>query len=311
MRSLEESAWIGVEHCPVCGSGDNSRLGQLKVEEYRFGDERIPLPPEGVGLSQCRNCGLVFKTVLPSPSFLAEVFSRQTGKVWAGSYDFADEVELIRRLIGKRDADLLDIGPSNGGLLRAFSDKEGRRSALDIIKHPGLEDWLRGEFIHGLAESKELSWSGKPYDIVGMFDIAEHFYDPEQAFSNLRTLVKPGGFVVVETGDAQSYWPQQFGVHRWWYACLFEHHIFWSRACLELIANRHGFRFVGFQQKRHKDRSTVSLMRDLVTTLKSLSYRVRPDLHIRLARAMGKSGTQPWSPFTRDHFRAVLRRDND
>lgn len=311
MRNLEESVWMGVENCPVCGNAENSQLGKLEVTEYYHGGERIPLPPKGIMLSQCRNCGLVFKNTLPSPRFLAEVFGRQAGKVWASDYDFADEAELIRRLMGGRNFDLLDIGPSNGGLLKAFSDSGGRRSALDIVEHPGLEEWLRGEFIHGLAESEELSWNGKSYDVVSMFDIAEHLYDPERAFSNLRALVKPGGFLVIETGDVQSYWPQKFGVHRWWYASFLEHHIFWSGECLEHIANRHGFRLTDFQQKRHKQRSTVPLKRDLVTVIKSLFYRLNPDLHIKLARKLGKSGTQPWSPFVKDHFRAVLRRDDD
>lgn len=238
---LEESAWIGVKSCPTCGREDTSQVGKLAMEEYQFGDERIPLPPKGVGIIQCRNCGLVFKDTLPSPNFLTEVFSRHAGNVWAGDYDFSDEAHLIRELVGDREFDLLDIGPSNGGLLKAFSETDGRRSALDIVKHPGLEEWLRGEFIHGLAESDELSWSKEPYDVVGMFDIAEHLYDPQQAFSNVRALVKPGGFVVVETGDVQSRWPRKFGVHKWWYACLFPHHIFWPRPSIERIASQHGF----------------------------------------------------------------------
>lgn len=310
-NELEESMWISVEACPACGNESSSPLGKLAIEEYRFGDERIPLPHGGVEISQCRDCGLVFKNTLPSAQFLAAVFRRQKGKIWAGEYDFSEEVELLRNLGSTSSFDLLDIGASNGGLLKAFSDTEGRRSALDMISHPGLEEWIRGEFISGLAESKELSWSGEPYDVVGMFDIKEHLYDPEQAFSNLRLLVKPRGFVVAETGDVQSYWPRKFGVHRWWYACLFEHHIFWSRYSLERMANRHGFCLIDFQRKRHKDRSKISLKRDLLAVTKSLSYRLNPEQYMKLARAVGKNGIQPGSPFTRDHLRVVLKRADD
>lgn len=306
----EELVWIAVESCPACGNEGSSPLGKLLIEEYRFGDESIPLPQEGIEISQCLDCGLVFKNTLPSPRFLAEVFRRQKGRVWAGGYDFSEEAELIRGLVGASRFDLLDIGASNGGLLKAFSDTAGRRSALDVISHPGLEAWIRGEFISGLAESKELSWSGEPYDVVGMFDIAEHLYDPEQAFSNLRFLVKPGGFVIVETGNAESRWPQKFGVHRWWYACLFEHHVFWSRYCMESIANRHGFRLMDLQPKRHKDRGEFSLKRDLLTGMKSLSYRLSPEQYVRLAKMLGKNGIQPGSPFTRDHLRVVLKRED-
>lgn len=298
-------------NCPACGSENSSWVGQLAVEKYQFGDEQIPLPADGVKLIRCYDCGLIFKDTLPSTSFLSAVFSRQAGKVWAGDYDFSDEAAAIRNLFGNKKFDLLDVGPSNGGLLKALGNTDGSRSALDIVEHPGLAKWIRGEFIHALVESKELSWSKKPYDVIGMFDILEHLYEPAQAFSNLRLLVKPGGFLVVETGDVQSYWPRKFGAHRWWYACLFEHHIFWSRESLERLAGKYGFQIIDFQVKRHKERGKVPLERDLVTVGKTLAYRLNPDLHVKLARTLGKSGMQPWSPFTRDHFRAVLRKSVD
>jgi SAM-dependent methyltransferase len=301
--------WISVDKCPACGRRDSSEIGRLAVEEYRFGEECIQLPEDGVELYKCRECGLVFKDTLPSASFLSDVFGRQAGNVWAGDYDFSDEARLIRELLGGARFDLLDVGPSNGGLLKALHDAKGARSGLDVVEHPGLSKWLRGEFIQALVESGELVWSGDPYDIVGMFDVLEHLYDPAQAFSNLRDLVKPGGFVVVETGDVRSYWPEKFGAHQWWYACLFEHHVFWSKESLERLAGEHGFQIIDFQDKRHKERGKVPLKRDIVTASKTLTYRLNPDLHVKLARRLGKSGMQPWSPFTRDHFRTVLRRN--
>lgn len=310
---LEESVWIGVTSCPACGEEDNPQLGRLALEEYQFGDERIPLPPEGIRLSQCRHCGLVFKKILPSPLFLAEVFDRQKGKVWAGDYNFSDEAGLIREIVGDKEFDLLDIGPSNGGLLKAFSETDGRRSALDIVKHPGLEEWLRGEFIHGLAESDELSWSNEPYDVVGMFDIAEHFYDPQQAFSNLRALVKPGGFVVVETGDLHSRWPRKFGVHRWWYACLFPHHIFWTRPSIERLASHHGFEVLEARRKQHKEQATKRFTGEMLypaealQILKSLIYQVAPGSYEKLQKLVGKPGVPPRNVLSRDHFQLILR----
>lgn len=302
--------WINVNRCPACGSEDRSNLGRLAVEEYRFGDEIIPLPPEGIELSRCGNCGLVFKDKIPSTGFLSEVFDRQAGKVWTGDYDYSDEARMIRELAGREKFDLLDVGPSSGGLLKALADSEGARSALDVVEHPGLEKQLRGEFIQDLIESEELNWSKEPYEVVGMFDILEHLYNPGQAFANLRDIVRPGGFVVAETGDVKSYWPEKFGAHRWWYACLFEHHVFWSRESLERIAEEYGFQISDFQNKRHKERGQVPLKRDVLTTAKTLTYRLDPDRHVKLAKKFGKSGMQPWSPFTRDHFRVVLKRSN-
>lgn len=247
--------------------------------------------------------------MMPSPGFLAEVFARQAGKMWAGGYGFAEETQEIARLMGDDSFDVLDVGASNGGLLKALDGGSGRRSALDVVMHPGLDRWVRGEFIRGLADESNLSWSEKPYDVVTMFDVAEHLYRPNQAFANLRRLVRPGGVVMVETGDVCSTWPQRHGAHRWWYACRFEHHVLWSKRSLGDIAARYGFRVLEFRGKRHKERADMPVWRDLVDIVGVALYRLAPGGYGSLTRLAGKYRPQPWSPFTRDHFRVVLRRD--
>lgn len=303
-----ESRWLVVEACPACGSASEVCSSTLRVGEYRHGDERIPLPLQGVRLVTCGECGLVFKDVMPSPSFLAEVFARHVGEMWASGYDFAEEAKLVRDLVDSNACDILDVGASEGGLLTALHDLHGRRSALDIVMNPALGPSLRGEFVHGLADSGELFWSGEPYDVVTMFDVAEHLYVPSQAFVNLRRLVKQGGFVVVETGDVGSSWPRKFGIDHWWYACRFEHHVLWSRESLEKLAMEYGFRAIQFQPKRHKERTKMPLWRDLVDFAGVAIYHVSPASYGRLTRLVGKYRPQPWSPFTHDHFRIVLRR---
>src|SRR5215216_1910198 len=191
----------------------------------------------------------------------------------------------------------------------ALKGMSGRRSALDVVMHPGVDQWICREFIHGLADSGDLSWSGKPYDIVTMFDIAEHLYDPNQTFSNLKRLVKLDGFVVVETGNLDSFWPRKFGSNRWWYTCLFEHHIFWSRASIQNMASKHGFQVSYFQNKRHKSKPVLPLPHYLPLTAVAMLYRLMPAKYSKVAKVVGdktgiqrlKAGVQPWSPFTQDH----------
>jgi hypothetical protein len=142
-----------------------------------------------------------------------------------------------------------------------------------------------------------------------MLDVAEHLYKPDQAFANLRQFIKPGGFIVVETGDVESSWVKRFGVGHWAYACLFEHHIFWSKQCFEYIAAQHGFRVLDVQRKRHKRASITPLRRKLVEAGKAGLYQLTPSGYRKLVRAVGRTGTQPRSSFTRDHFRVVLQRE--
>src|SRR5215208_5853207 len=309
----QEQSWLFIEACPLCHSSEGCCLGRLQLQAYRFGDEIIPLPANGIKLVRCQSCGLLYKDVLPSPGFLEQAFMRQAGTIWPNNYDFADEVRLLHRLTAGRPFDVLDIGPSNGGLLKslALNKLNGRRSALDIIKHPGLTRWVRGAFIRGLVDEKDLAWSEEPYDIVTMFDIAEHLYRPHQAFANLRHFTKLEGFIVIETGDVESSWVKRYGACHWWYVNLFEHHVFWSKQSFEYAALQHGFRIFNFQNNAHKESRTLPLTHKLVNTAKLGLYQLAPIGYKKLAQVVGKHGIQPRDLFATDHIRIILQSERE
>ncbi|NJR76205.1 MAG: class I SAM-dependent methyltransferase [Scytonema sp. CRU_2_7] len=68
-----------------------------------------------------------------------------------------------------------------------------------------------------MIDAPKLAWSSKQYDVVTMFDILEHLYNPRNVFQNLVSLVKEKGYVLIETGDTDNYWPQRYGIENWWY----------------------------------------------------------------------------------------------
>lgn len=300
--------WRIVSACPSCNSLNKKDLGLLPGFSYKFNDEDILFPSEGISVVSCGECEQVYKTVVPSAQILSEIFTRQAGKIWVNKYNYYSEVKMINNLIGKVSFDLLDVGASNGNLLKACADIEGRRSALDVIRHPGLNDNLRGEFIEGLLDDVNLPWSRKPFDIVTLFDVFEHIYNPNYAFKNLRALTKDGGIVFLETGDVESYWPKKIGVNQWWYVCQLEHHIFWSKRSLERIAAIHGFEIIYWSYKRHKSELRNFFLRIPKDSLKLGLYRISSKGYAWLVEAMGKQGIQPCSPFAKDHFQACLRK---
>lgn len=153
-----------------------------------------------------------------------------------------------------------------------------------------------------------MTWSHEPYDIVTLFDVLEHLYRPQLAFANLRTLVKQGGLVLIETGCAENFWPRYFGVNQWWYVRLIEHHIFWSKQALEKIAAAYGFEIVSWDERRHKSRRHVGLIEVVDDLLELGLYCVAGDSYATIAQLFGKQGNQPWYPFAKDHLRACLRK---
>ncbi len=302
-----EEGWIRVTECPACRSKECTLLAKLKETEYCHHTQRIPFPREGVSLLCCDRCGLVYKSSILSRTSLSSVCSKLEGQVWSAGYGFEEEVTLIQTLAGKGEFDLLDIGAAGGWLLKAVGHLPGRRSALDMTKEAGLDAYLQGEFIMGCLDGETLDWSGEPYDVVTMFDVAEHLYDADKAFSRLRDLTKNGGVVVLETGDTKGFWPAHFGVERWWYVHRFPHNIFWSVGSLTKIARRYGFNVVSVHRKRNKDVQRLSLRGQTAAVIKSFIYGLSPALYRRLLGRVGTGVMHPRNVIGKDHMRVVLK----
>ncbi len=83
---------------------------------YVFGSEEVRIPDSGIAMIECGACGLIYKSTVPDPGFLAEVFERQASKKWLVPYDFSAEAAAVRRLMGRAAFDLLDVGAAGGGV---------------------------------------------------------------------------------------------------------------------------------------------------------------------------------------------------
>jgi len=304
------AGWINIENCPACGDSKCTHHGTLTSKLYHFGKAVFPLPASGISIAECNTCRLYYKTVLPTPAFLAEAFENQAGEVWDDDYNFISEKNQIENILKNDHFDLLDVGPSNGALLNAFRNTSGRRSGLDIVQHPGLEKHLQGEFIHCLIDDERLNWGQQPYDVITAFDVLEHFYNPATAFRNLHALLNKDGIVMIETGDISSYWPSKHGANRWWYTNLLEHHIFWQPESIVFHAHKHGFKVLSVAAVRHKSWQSKSILEKLNKTILFDLWRISPTLYRKINDSRGKptENVIPWSPLTIDHMSIIMKK---
>lgn len=304
---INNSNWLSRSACPICGVETLLKdLGKIEDSSYQFGRGLISTPASGISLSQCESCSLVIKNVIPTSNFLSEMFIKEAGHVWDVEYDYKSEISSILQY-ANAPFDILDVGPSNGDFLKNIAPYSNRRSGLDIVQHPKVGQHIRGEFITGLLDSESLSWSGEKYDIITIFDVFEHLYNPKAAMKNLRSLLKPGGLVFIETGDASSLWPMKYGLPTWWYVRLFEHHVFWSKKSLMLIAKRYDFEVISTVSKRHKRWPYESLAFVAISAIRSGLWRISPLLFKKIRALQGKSIRQPRSPFVSDHLLMALK----
>lgn len=288
--------WLEQPACPSCG-GEGRVAGELFKQGFRLGSAEATAPPAPIRVRTCKACGLVYKDILASPALLTKMTEAAHGGLWTSPYGYADELAAVRRIDEGALHDVIDIGAAGGGFLDQMP-ADARKSALDIVRFDTLE--ITGEFITGFLDDPALEWSGDAYALVGMFDVAEHLYDPAQAFTNLRRLCRAGGLVIIETGDSDSVRVSQ--LPNWYYLNLVEHHIAWNRTALQDILARTGFEVVEFTRKHHKNHCR----RPFKQRLKAQFFALAPRLMQKIWSLAGRSLDVP-ALDRADHMRFILR----
>lgn len=299
-----EPAWKSLESCPACLRPSRTIVGSLGIKHYVFGSSRVKLPRSGVALARCDGCGLVYKLVVPAAGFLKTITALEQSALWLPTYDFAAEIDAIDAHYPSLACDLLDVGAAGGEFLRAAAAGQGRRSALDIVRFDRLTVSGDGEFIRGFIDDPVLDWSGKPYDVVTAFDVFEHVYAPPRAMANLHALAKPGGIVIIETGNTDSVAARE--LDRWYYLAYFEHHVAWNARAITALAERFAFDVLSIETKRHKlfERAVFAPK----AALKYHCFRLSPKIYHAIQYWGGYDGSTPIRPNAKDHMRIVLRR---
>jgi 2-polyprenyl-3-methyl-5-hydroxy-6-metoxy-1,4-benzoquinol methylase len=206
--------------------------------------------------------------------------------------------------------DVLDVGCFDGGFL-AMLPPQQRRLGIEI--HEGAADRARqlGVEIVG-GDYSELEWLDATYDCITAFDVIEHTLDPLEFVTLLAGRLRPGGVLILATGNADALtWRLMNGAY--WYCWLPEHVSFISPRWCRRNARSAGMQVETMREFSHGNASFLQATGELG---KNLLYRGLPrfttHLRRRLSGAARGRPTLAESPpswmSARDHFFAVLRK---
>jgi len=197
-----------VIECVCCGGGDLQPvldLGAMPLADRLVapGDER-PEPRFPLRLVRCRSCSLAQVTEAPPPRVLfgdGFPYHSRFSETLVASFR-AHAAALIRERALGADSLVIDLGSNDGAMLEPFMEAGVRVLGIDPAEGPAAEAERRGiptrrEFFDASA-AEALRAEGLEADVVIGKNVLAHVEDPIGFLAAARSLLVPGGVVVVE-----------------------------------------------------------------------------------------------------------------
>jgi SAM-dependent methyltransferase len=215
-------------HCCLCEEDDAEPLAVGEDFEYRTS-------PDTFLTVRCRQCGLVYLNPRPTLQELSRIYPSDYY-----AYDFSAEqfgfVYKVRRLLEARrllsccqdlpdNARILDVGCGDGfhlSLLRQFGQPNWHLEGIEP-NHLGVLAAQRTGLTIYPDIIQSLNLPKASYDLAFTIATLEHVDDPVQVLEAVRSLLRPGGRVVIVTDntDTLDFWLAQ---HRYWGGYHFPRH---------------------------------------------------------------------------------------
>lgn len=206
-NAMLQPATPSLHDCPACG---------------RLTPQPLLYEKNGCRIHRCADCGLGHTDASgfdPRAYYTEAYFSGGHADGYADyraaepvlRREFAHVVRFIRRY--KASGRLLEIGCAYGFFLeeaRAHFDVTGIEIAADVA----AQARARGlDVRQGLADAATLAPLGT-FDVIVLLDVIEHLPDPAAVMQLIAAHLKPGGIVVLTTGDFASLLARALGA-RW------------------------------------------------------------------------------------------------
>lgn len=254
----------------------------------------------------CDSCGLVRHGAMPTEAELADFYARQYRKAYHN--ESAPSARRVRRAWLKARRVQSALRPHLNGGERVFEAGAGigcNLLAFARAGHPvegvepnvGFQEFARGRLGLNVAAASVFDWRPeRPYDLILLIHVIEHFRSPSAAFRKLHGLLSPGGRLYLECPSLAT--PFSDASEQFHYAHTFT----FTPATLLKMAERHGFTacevYSGGWGQNHK----------------ILFERVRPDPNVDLGS--GREETleiltqfrRPWKRYSLDYVKRRARR---
>lgn len=284
-----------MKDCRICGKETYAfvRISSDELSEP-FLDRMLRSQVPELKLRRCRHCGCLWANdARQDHEVLAKAYERVTDSYFDSQENDSRYLRFYKWLeqlakghISGRS--ILDVGCGDGIFLSALSDEWDKQ---------GLEPSASGTSLASTRNldvaSATLDTSPRQYqvDLISALDVIEHVIDPHEFIDSMKRHLRPGGVVLLLTGDADSFAARIAGP-QWSYLRWCGHISIFSKFGLQKLVESHGFEVLDWRRCEHPS-SPGGLA----------WWRVHLLEPARQVLGRNKS----WYPFWRDHQALVAR----
>lgn len=233
------------DKCPVCGSKKTTELypSTIDLKKLSFTYTKTPDSNKTFRVVKCNNCTHVFCNPLPKNIYknYEDVVDEEYLKYALSLQISANEVLPIVKSYTSKGI-LLDVGCATGEFLSVAKAFGYLVEGLELSKWSS--DIARKKDLNIYRQSIETHAKKYPcrYDIITLFGVIEHFEFPLDEMKNLNKLLKPGGLLVIWTGDVNSI-TSKILRKRWWY-WQGQHIQYFTKKSLNLLGKLCGIKHI-------------------------------------------------------------------
>jgi SAM-dependent methyltransferase len=231
---------------------------------------------------KCANCDHYYTELKVSLEEAYEIYSDKYffgGEVGYPDYKCEKDIliqrgEYYANKISKKikPGKVLDIGAAAGFILRGFENMGWQ--GIGIEPNASMVEFgrqvIKVDLRHGTLETIELD---SKFDLVIMIQVIAHLFDLNSSIKNVINLLKPGGYVLIETWNRSSMTAKLFGRH--WHEYSPPSTLnFFNKETLDNLLNRFNFHKIqsGWPQKKIMSNHAKSLLKHKMVNSMRLNF---------------------------------------
>lgn len=280
--------------CPVCFSHNTIciRPQTLDIKRLSFTYEFSPESQKTFRVLRCKDCTHVFCSPLPKDLYknYEDVVDKEYIRHFKTRELSAEAVlKTIKKIIptGK----ILDVGCATGDFLRVAKTNGYEAEGLELSKWSSEIASKNGLKVYRNTLKVHANKFKDKYDIITLWGVIEHFEHPDKEMKYINTLLKPGGYVILWTGNVDGLMSQILK-HKWWY-WQGQHIQYFTQKSLNYLAQKNGFEHI--VTKTYPIAATFEQMENSVSRYKrnkyiiplfKLVFSIAPVLYLRFPGEM-------------------------